>query len=81
MLPRRRRIIPGETIPLERFSDELKARARMIGERALAAGRPLPVDVEQILAAQPADLRVWQLLDKFTYDDLDAIAEKLAKDL
>lgn len=78
---RRRKIIPGETIPLERFSDEFKARARAVGERALSHGLPIPPDIEQIINAPPEDLRIIQLLDKLTYKDLDVIIEKLTGEL
>lgn len=76
-----RTIRPGETIPLERFPEEIKQRARAIGQEALQLGLPMPRDIFDALESDPADLRTAQLCRKLTYRELDEWAEKQQRSL
>lgn len=68
----RRELIPGETIPLDRFADVLKERARRLGAEVLSRQLTTPAIITELLEASPADLRVVQLRSKLTYADVEA---------
>ena len=71
-----RRVIRGETIPLERFADEFKSRALRVATRALELSVTPPEDALQLLEEPYEDFRPIQLRLKLTYRELDDWAEQ-----
>ena len=71
-----RRVIRGETIPLERIADEFKNRARLVAARALELSVTITPDAQQILEEPPESFRPMQLRLKLTYVELDRWAKQ-----
>lgn len=67
----KRPALSPETIPLERFAESLRHAALNLGHQALWRYGVVPPEVAEVLAATDSDLRVIQLRQAWTYEDMD----------
>lgn len=70
-------IIRGETVNLDTFTRKLRSFANHCVERCEALKVPLYPDAVDILAASDDDIRVVQLRNGYTHQQLDTVLESL----